>query len=194
MEGYGAVDNRPKSTIVLATIVGIVIAAALIGGVIYVQLAEQTGRDTIDRAPLEAELVALETLEGPLADVREAATPSSTPAEFTTRLQAARDALAAYRAEPRRVGPLPSGRAWPAQFSSAERAAEEAIEKYGLVATYLDIKEKSKSDKDADPVIADTNIRNVSDLAGEPHAVFEQSLSSMRKQRDAGEWVYKAPK
>ena len=194
MTGYGAVDNRPKSGILIGTVIGVALLAVAIGGFVYYQISEQRRLDDVDRPKLEAEHDALQTLAGPLRALDAAATPETPPAEFEKSLAEARAALQAYRAEPRRTGPLPSGRAWPAQFSATERAAEEAIEKFGTVATYLQIKQKEARSSSADPVVLDSNISNVAEISNEAFLKFAGLLGAIEKQRKAGEWEYAAPR
>lgn len=194
MTGYGAVDNKPKSGVLVGTIVGVAVLAAAIAGFIYYQISEQRRVDEGDRPRLEAEHDALQALAGPLRALDAAATPETPRAEFDKLLADARAALQAYRAEPRRAGPLPSGRAWPAQFSAAERAAEEAIQKFGTVSTYLEIKDKEKRNPKADPLVLDTNISNVAEIANEAYLKFAGLVGAMDRQRKSGAWEYSAPR
>lgn len=194
MTGYGAVENKPQRTVVVGAVVGVLLLAAAIAGIIYYQTSERRKLDAADAPSLEAEHDALRALEPPLERLEAAAVPETPPAEFEKMLAAARELFGRHTAEPRRAGRLPSGRAWPAQFETAERAASEALKKYGLVAIYLREREKVRRSPQADPLAADTNVRNVAEMADEELAKLRSALDAMERQRGEGEWVYQAPR
>jgi hypothetical protein len=178
MTGYGAVDNRPKSGVVVGAVVGVVLLAAAIGGVIFFQTSESQKRDEMDAPALEAEHAAIAKVTTGLERLAAAAVPETPPEQYAGLLAAAREAYAAHVAAPRRTSPLPSGRAWPMGFAAAEEHAKDALDRYGALTHYLGLREKIVMAKDPKRTTAsvDNDIENVSRLAGAELAKAREAL------------------
>jgi hypothetical protein len=195
MTGYGAVENRPKSGVVTGAVVGTVLLAAAIAGVIYYQSAERRRLDAMDYDALNAEHDALKAVAEPLRRLEEAVSPETPPADYARLLAEARAAYERYASPPRRQTPLPSRRPWPGQFDAAARLAKESLDHFGLASYYLDQRAKAKPSKVTGTANVDADIENVLEDATEPLHDLLASLDRMQAQRDAHAWDYgPAPK
>jgi hypothetical protein len=169
MTGYGAIENRPKSGVVVGATIGMVLLVAAIGGVIAYQTLERQKRDAMDAETLATETEAVRAVTGRLEQLAVAARPETPPEEYALLLAAAREAYAAHVAAPRRTAALPSGRAWSPRFATAERHAKDALDRYGAIPHYLGLRDKVVKAKDPKrtTVSVDADIQNVAAIAGE---------------------------
>ena len=195
MSGYGAIENKPKGGVVMGAVVGVILLAGLIGGIIYYQTSERRRLDRMDYDTLNVEHDALKAVTAPLRELADAAQPETAPDAYATLLANAQSAYALYAAKPRRTSPLPSGRPWPGQFDAADKLVKDSLDHFKLVSYYLDQRAKAKPSKVSGTVNVDTDIQNVSDMATGPLNELEGLLSRMQTQRDDHAWEYgPAPK
>ena len=191
MSGYGAVDNKPKSSIAVGAAIGVVIIAAVIAGLVYYEISDRRKRDAMDYASLNAEMDALKAASEPLGRLQAAATPETKPEDYAKLVADAKAAYDGYSSKPRRTSPLPSGRAWPVQFSNADRFFKDAVDKYSVITYYLDQRQQVlKSPGKHGTVNIDSDLRNLVENATAAHQKLKDALASMQSQRDAGEWDY----
>jgi hypothetical protein len=190
MNGYGAVDNRPKSGVVMGATVGMLLLVAAVAGVIYYQTSERRRLDAMDYEALNAEHDALRAATEPLRALEQAAQPETPPADYGRLLTDARAAYERYVSPPRRAAPLPSGRPWPGQFAAADALLKKSLDHYGMVALYLDQRAKAKPSKVAGTANADANVENVAEMAAEPLRALGAALDRMQAQREARAWEY----
>jgi hypothetical protein len=197
MSGYGAVDNKPKSSVAVGAAVGVVILAAVIAGLVYYEISDRRSRDASDFASLNAEMDALKTASEPLARLEAAATPDTKPEDYAKLVADAKVAYDAYASKPRRTSPLPSNRPWPVQFSNADRFFKDAVDKYAILTYYLDQRQQVlKNPGKHGTVQSDSDLRNLIGNATAAHQKLKDALAAMQTQRDSGEWDYstKPPK
>ena len=195
MSGYGAIENKPKGGVVVGSIVGVVLLAGLIGGVIFYQASERRRLDLMDYDTLNAEHDALQAVTAPLRKLAEVAQPDTPSDAFASLLADAQSAYERYAAKPRRTAPLPSGRPWPGQFAAADALVKDSFDHFKLVSFYLDQRAKTKPSKVAGTANVDSDIQNVADMATSPLQELEGTLSRMQAQRDGHAWEYgPAPK
>jgi hypothetical protein len=195
MNGYGAVENRPLGGVVAGAVVGVVLLAAAILGIIYYQTSERRRLDAMDYETLNAEHDALTAVTEPLRRLADAAKPDTLPADYAPLLAAARTAYEHYTSPPRRSKPLPSGRLWPGQFDDADKLVKDSLDHFGLVSYYLDQKSKTKPSKVAGTANVDADIENTARQATDPLDKLVATIDRMKAQRDAHAWEYgPAPK
>ena len=195
MSGYGAIEDKPKSGVVVGAIVGVVVLAGVIAGVIYYQTSERRRLDGMDYETLNAEHDALKAVAAPLRELEAASQPESEPDAYTKLLVNAQSAYELYAAKPRRATPLPSGRPWPGQFEAADKLVKDSLDHFKLVSFYLDQRAKTKPSKVTGTANVDADIQNVVEMATTPLHELEETLARMQAQRDGHAWEYgPAPK
>mgnify|MGYP000362535553 CR=1 FL=1 len=184
MTGYGAIENRPKSGIVVGTAIGVLVLAAAIGGVIAYQTMQSNERDAMDAPALASETDAVGSVLAQLDALAAAAKPETPPEEYAKLLASAREAYAAHVASPRRTGALPSNRPWPARFATAEKHAKDALDRYGALPHYLGLREKVVKARDPKRTTAsvDNDIENVANIAGEELGKVHAAVAQNRER------------
>ncbi len=190
MNGYGAVENRPKGGIVAGTIVGVALLVAIAGGIIYYQTSERRRIDAMDYEMLNAEHDALLAVAAPLKRLEEAAVPETLPPDYERLLSEARAAYERHATPPRRSTALPSGRPWPAQFAAADELVKTSFDRFGQLSYYIDRRAKTKPSKVSGTLAADNDIQNVAQMATDPLHELDALLQRMQTQRDDREWDY----
>lgn len=192
MSGYGAIDNRPKTGVVAGAIVGVALLILAAASVIVYQSSEHKRRDASDYDSLDAEYDALRTAAEPLGKLSDLARPDAPPADFAAALADARAAYERYTSPPRRSNALPSGRPWPGQFVAADDRLKGALDHFGMVTYYLDLRSKTKPSKVSGTTNVDADINNVADMGREQLAALNATLDRMKQQRDGHAWEYGA--
>jgi hypothetical protein len=190
MNGYGAVENRPKGGVVWGALVGVVLLCGVLGAVIYYQSAERKRLDAMDYDTLAAEHDAMKAVADRLSALEAVALPETKPADYAAPLAAARAAYEHYASPPRRAGRLPSGRPWPGQFDEADKLMKDSLDHFGLVGMYLDQRAKAKPSKVAGTANVDADIQNLAEMATDPLHELIVALGRMEAQRDAHAWEY----
>lgn len=190
MGGYGAVQTRSSRGAVIGAVIGVLALVGVALGVIYYQTAERKRLDAMDYETLNIELDALRAVVSPLASLEALAVPATKPADYSAALATARQAWERYSAVPRRQTQLPSKRAWPSQFATADGLAKDALDHYGVVLFYLDQRSKIKSTEPGATVTVDTDIGNVAELGNDPLHELQALVGDMEAQRDAHAWNY----
>jgi hypothetical protein len=195
MAGYGAVENRPKSGVVAGAVAGVGLLVVVVASVVYYQTSERRKADASDYQTLDAEHDALKAAAAPLGRLAELAKPETPPADYAAALAEARASFERYVSPPRRAKPLPSGRAWPGQFAAADELLKSALDHFGMVTYYLDLRAKSKPSKVSGTANIDADINNLASDATTALTDLQEALSRMQAQRDAHAWEYgPAPK
>lgn len=189
---YGAVNDRTSRMAVLITVAGVALLVAAIGGFIYYKTAEDRARDEVDLPTLEAEHDRLRGTSASLRELAAAADPETKHEEFTRLKEAARQALAAYKAQAR-PSMLPSGRPWPWQFDRAAQELDEAFKYLQIVDTYLAQKKSITGKRPEDLADVDQNIRNVAETGRVHLLTLDEILESMADQRAGRRWTYDLP-
>ena len=190
MGGYGAVTTRSRKGAVVGAIIGVLLLAAIAGGVIYYQSAERKRLDALDYDTLGLELEALQAVTAQIAALEPVAVPDTKPADYAAVLANARAAWERYTALPRRQTQLPSKRAWPGQFASADALAKDALDHYSMVLFYLDQRSKIKTTTPGATATVDTDIGNVANLGNDPLHQLQARIAGMQAQRSEREWDY----